>query len=206
MRNVMRDDQGDKNPTVLTVASYEESDGLKYPATIRVERDGVILQTKIESAQFSAKPPRDAFVLPEQVSRAMLRAKRKNGMPSGIDLVERYITETGGKDAYGTLKSEKISGEVSLAAASIKGKLSLYEATGGKLYTSMHLPGAGKFETGSDGKLSWERSALLGSRLIPRSQGSRGMLGPGPDQVMSSGKLRDPFGHTWGIVGPVKSK
>src|SRR3954468_13051680 len=83
----------------------------------------------------------------------MLRAKSTNGMPNAIDLVERYITETGGKDACKALKSEKISGEISLAAAGMKDKLSLYETAGGKLYTSMDLPGAGKFETGSDGKL-----------------------------------------------------
>ena len=53
---------------------------------------------------------------------------------------------------------------------------------------SFELPGAGKFEAGSDGTTAWQRSVMLGPRLLPKGEAGSAMLGPDTDTILQWSK------------------
>ncbi|MBZ5676100.1 MAG: hypothetical protein LAP61_17805 [Acidobacteriia bacterium] len=86
-------------------------------------------------------------------------------LPSAESILDRYIQVTGGKQAYLKRKSEIAHGTVEYAAVGIKGSLTRYAAEPDKYYASLDIDGLGKVETGVNGEIAWENSALLGPRV-----------------------------------------
>jgi hypothetical protein len=82
--------------------------------------------------------------------------------------VDKFIQVTGGKSAYEAIKSEVVKGEISLKDENVTIPIAMYSAEG-KSYAYFDVPTMGKFEFGSDGHTSWERSVVLGPRIVPRS-------------------------------------
>ncbi len=87
-------------------------------------------------------------------------------LPSAAAVLQHYVDATGGKAAYDTLKSELSSGTFSVASTGIGGTVKEYAAAPARAYAVMEIPGVGKLEGGTDGKIAWENSALLGARLL----------------------------------------
>ena len=179
------DDSGVEQPVTLDIEAYSASSGLKHPSSMRMSARGHSFQIKVESVLYSAGAPPDAFVVPHEVIRAMAEPKGDSALPNAVGLVDRFIELTGGKSAYEAVKTESMKADVTFKGAGLKGQTVTYMARGGKQYTSFDLPGAGKFESGSDGATAWERSVILGPRLVPKSQAGGGMTGVGPDQVLN---------------------
>lgn len=176
-----------EKPVTLDIEGYADWRGLRHPSSMRMTRDGHVFKIKIESVDHNIGIPPDAFVLPHEVVRAI--AGRNNNpslpnAPNAVELVEKFIELTGGRNAYQTVKTETLKADVTFKGAGLKGQVITYAAEGGKQYESFDIPGAGKFESGSDGVTAWERSVLLGPRLLPRSVAGGGVLGPAPDQVL----------------------
>jgi hypothetical protein len=87
-------------------------------------------------------------------------------LPTAESILDRYIEVTGGKDAYLKLKTEISTGTLEMTAQGIKGTLTRYAADPDKSYTALDLQGVGVIETGTLGGLAWEKSAILGPRVI----------------------------------------
>jgi hypothetical protein len=85
--------------------------------------------------------------------------------PSGDSLLERYIKESGGAEAYAKAKNMAMSGTVEMPAQNITGNVTIFEE-GEKSYTSMEFAGIGKIEEGYDGQTAWQNSALQGPRIL----------------------------------------
>lgn len=51
-------------------------------------------------------------------------------------------------------------------------------------YFSLDVPTMGKFEYGSNGNIAWQRSVVLGPKLMPRSQ-FNGFLGPDVGEILT---------------------
>jgi hypothetical protein len=86
-------------------------------------------------------------------------------LPSAESILDRYVQVTGGKRAYEKRKTEIAHGTVELAAIGIKGSMTRYAAEPDKYYYSVEIDAVGKMETGVNGGVAWENSALLGPRV-----------------------------------------
>ena len=86
-------------------------------------------------------------------------------LPSAESVLDRYIQVTGGKQAYEKRKSEIAHGTVEFPALGIKGSMTRYAAEPDKYYYTIDIEGLGKMETGVNGSIAWENTALLGPRV-----------------------------------------
>ena len=86
-------------------------------------------------------------------------------LPSAESILDRYVQVTGGKQAYEKRKSEIAHGTVEFPALGIKGSVTRYAAQPDKYYYIVDIAAIGKMETGVNGSIAWENSAILGPRL-----------------------------------------
>lgn len=173
----------------LDVGEYATAQGIRYPKVMNIVMGGVTGTIKIESISFSAEPPKDAFIWPDFILKEMAHPgsaapTAADGLPSAPELMARFIERSGGKDAYSSIKTQHLTGKMSFTSMNISANIESLSGMGGQSYTALELPGAGKFEFGSDGRTSWEKSTMTGARIVPTAQRSGGLVGPGPDQLM----------------------
>ena len=86
-------------------------------------------------------------------------------LPSAESILDRYVQVTGGKQAYEKRKTEIAHGTVDFPALGIKGSMTRYAAQPDKYYYAVEIDGIGKMETGVNGAVAWENSAILGPRV-----------------------------------------
>jgi outer membrane lipoprotein-sorting protein len=86
-------------------------------------------------------------------------------LPKGETLLDKYVEATGGKAAYAKVKSEITTGEMTLGAMGLKGKMVMYSQAPDKRVMEITLDGIGKVTEGSNGTLAWSYSAMQGPRL-----------------------------------------
>jgi hypothetical protein len=172
-------DGGDRDYEVtFNFAAYRTWQGFQYPSSIHASRNGNAFNIKVESVSLSPYTPADALILPHEVVRAIAdHQSAGSSLPNPVALLDRFIEVTGDKDSQDGIRSEIVKADVTFENVGVKASLVMYEKTAGKQYMSFDLPGGGKFESGSDGTYSWERSVVLGPRLVPRSQLGSGLLG-----------------------------
>jgi len=87
-------------------------------------------------------------------------------LPKGETLLDKYVTVTGGKEAYEKCKNRVMKGTMEVVGAGVKGELAIYQTRPNKLYLEVNLQGLGKIEQGTDGQTAWERSAITGPRIL----------------------------------------
>ncbi len=86
-------------------------------------------------------------------------------LPKGDALMDKYVQVTGGKAAYAKVKSEITTGEMTLGAMGIKGKMTSYSQAPDKRVVEINIDGIGKVVEGTDGKIAWSYSAMQGPRI-----------------------------------------
>src|ERR1019366_276453 len=82
-------------------------------------------------------------------------------LPSAESILDRYVQVTGGKQAYEKRKSEIAHGTVEFPALGIKGSVTRYAAQPDKYYYIVDIAAIGKMQTGVNGSIAWENSAIL---------------------------------------------
>ncbi len=122
------------------------------------------------------------FISTLAVAQEATKASEK-ALPNGMELMQKFITATGGKEAYSAVKTEAAKANMIFKQAGLQAAMSIYTAQGGKQYVSFDLPGMGKFEAGSDGTTTWERSVMMGPRLMPKGETGSTLLGPDTDTI-----------------------
>jgi hypothetical protein len=86
-------------------------------------------------------------------------------LPSVDTVINHFITATGGKSAWEARKAQVEHATLDFAKQGLKGSLTIYEAAPDKYLGVTELPGIGKIETGSNGEVAWENSAIQGPRI-----------------------------------------
>ncbi len=86
-------------------------------------------------------------------------------LPKAETVLDHFIEVTGGKAAHEKIHSEVTKGTMEFVGKGIKGKIASYEAEPNKNFTLADLEGVGKVESGTDGDVFWERSAITGPRI-----------------------------------------
>lgn len=84
-------------------------------------------------------------------------------LPSGEEILDRYVKATGGMEAYEALKNRVSRG--TLDVMGIKGSITTYEAMPNRSLTVMELPGFGEDKSGTVDQIAWELSTMNGARL-----------------------------------------
>lgn len=86
-------------------------------------------------------------------------------LPKAEEILDRYVKETGGKEAYEQIKSMVITGEITLAM-NMKGKMTVHLVRPGKLSSKVELAGIGEIRSGSDGETVWAMDPMQGPRIL----------------------------------------
>jgi hypothetical protein len=87
-------------------------------------------------------------------------------LPSGKDVLEKYLAATGGREAYEKITSRVTHATMDAPALGIKGKVTIMQVAPNKGYVFTDITGVGTVEQGSDGTIVWEKSAMMGPRLV----------------------------------------
>lgn len=93
-------------------------------------------------------------------------AQDQAALPKGETVLEQYVEATGGRAAYEKVKNRVSTGTLEVAGAGIKGSITLTQAEPDKQVSTIDLGALGKSSQGSDGKVAWEVSALMGERVL----------------------------------------
>src|SRR6266853_5432252 len=86
-------------------------------------------------------------------------------LPKADTILDRLVEVTGGKAAYEKHRTEVMHGTFELPAQGIKGTMTVFHAAPDKVRSIIDLEGIGKLESGSDGVVAWDNSALQGPRV-----------------------------------------
>lgn len=177
------DENGAEQPVTTDIEEYDTTLlGLKHPALLRVKEGDKAFTIHIDSQTFFPGTGIAGADVPRDVIRAVAECRGGSALPNAVDIVERFVQATGGREAYRTIRTEAIKADIAFPAQNLKFPMVMY-ATTGKTYTSLDIPSLGKFEFGSDGTTAWQKSVVLGPQLQPRSL-MGGLLGPNANDVL----------------------
>jgi hypothetical protein len=88
-----------------------------------------------------------------------------DALPKAETVLDRSIEVTGGKAAFEKRHNEVMHGSMEFTGRGIKGTMTVYQAEPDKNLAVIEIEGIGKIESGSNGDIAWENSALQGPRI-----------------------------------------
>jgi len=88
-----------------------------------------------------------------------------DALPTGEQILDKYIEVTGGKAAYEKMRTQVSSSVMEFVGKGVKANMTVYHAAPNKSYSVVEIQGIGKIEEGTDGNVVWEKSALKGPRV-----------------------------------------
>jgi hypothetical protein len=163
-------------PAGYTVEQWATSDGIKQPSVMLAWRGDFQYRLTILNTTFNTHTQRDDFAYPAEVAEYVAADRAGKALPNAEEIVERHIFESGGPEAYEMLRTQQITGTLTFVARNIEARTATWAASGGRYYQSTDIPGLGKQEEGSDGRIAWDRSPAIGPRVKPRKR-NPGALG-----------------------------
>ena len=109
------------------------------------------------------------------------RAQDAAKLPSGREVVDRYVEAIGGKAAVTKHTSTKVEGTFSVPAQGLNGTLEVLSAAPDRFLLRVTLPGVGEIANGFDGTVGWLMDPMMGPMLLQgealaRDEGRRGLL------------------------------
>lgn len=87
-------------------------------------------------------------------------------LPAAKDLVARYVTAIGGRDAIMKYTSIRSAGFFEMPAAGLRGDLRIVQAKDGRTSMRISVPGMGELAGGYDGTTAWSMNPMQGPRLL----------------------------------------
>lgn len=87
-------------------------------------------------------------------------------LPDGKQVLEKYLEATGGRAAYEKFTSRVTRAKMDAPALGIKGTVTITQVAPNVGYVTSEIEGIGTIEQGSDGTIVWEKSAMMGPRLL----------------------------------------
>ena len=86
--------------------------------------------------------------------------------PRAEQILDQYVEAIGGLAALEKISNRVIKGTMEIAGAGVKLSIAAYQARPNKAYTVIDSPATGKIETGTNGEVAWQVSALAGAQLM----------------------------------------
>lgn len=100
-----------------------------------------------------------AMVVPALALRA------QESLPPARTIIERHVTEMGGRAAVLAHSSMRMTGTISFPGAGISGSLEAFAAKPDKALVKMNIGGIGEAAEGFDGTVAWSLSPMTGPML-----------------------------------------
>lgn len=97
---------------------------------------------------------------------AMLQAQAASPLPPAKELIARYVTAIGGRDALLKHTTVRSTGSFEMAAAGLKGELTMVQSKDGKQAMTISIPGMGELAGGYDGTIGWSMNPMQGPRIL----------------------------------------
>ena len=92
-------------------------------------------------------------------------AAAQDPLPAAATVMDRYVSVTGGREAYEMLKTEVRTVLLELKGRDMRFTVTTYRAKPNRMYTITEIPGVGKVEEGVDGDVAWNLSEARGAAL-----------------------------------------
>ncbi|MFN0010367.1 MAG: hypothetical protein ACKVS8_01855 [Phycisphaerales bacterium] len=121
-----------------------------------------------QAAEAPAKPVLPAGVQPKPAPAPEAPASpvADKNLPSGKEVLERYVEKTGGRAAHEKVVARVVHGFMEMPARNIKAAYTLNQAAPNKYRMTIEIPGMGKFDEGSDGTTTWGMDLMQGPRVV----------------------------------------
>jgi len=87
-------------------------------------------------------------------------------LPTAESILKTYVEKTGGVEKYKAIKNQRASGTMSVPSQGISGTLAVMSVSPNKVAVKVEIEGIGKIESGTNGEIAWENSAIMGPRVI----------------------------------------
>ena len=155
-------------PVSYTVESWRVRDGLNQPMTMLAVRGDLQYRLSVLNVAYNDLREPDDVRYPAQVEGRLQDERAGKALPNAEEIIERHIFESGGASAYERLKTQRITGTIDFLNRNMEARTETWAAGDGRYYQSVDIPGLGKQEEGSDGRVAWERDPILGPRAKPR--------------------------------------
>src|SRR5882762_8372120 len=86
-------------------------------------------------------------------------------LPKADTILDHYVEVVGGKAVLEKHRSEVMHGTIEVVGRGLKGTMTVYQAAPDKELAIIDFEGIGKIESGSNGEVAWESSAMQGPRV-----------------------------------------
>jgi outer membrane lipoprotein-sorting protein len=103
-------------------------------------------------------------------------AHAADDLPKPDTILDGFVEATGGQAAYLKHHSELTKGTMEVAAMGLKGTITTYQAEPNKSYSEVELAAMGKMRDGSDGKVYWSLSSMMGPHVKEGPEKAQAML------------------------------
>ncbi|MBC8108248.1 MAG: hypothetical protein H7Z14_16800 [Anaerolineae bacterium] len=100
------------------------------------------------------------------VTTSTVVARALSADPTGDEVMNKYIEATGGKAAYEKIKSRAITGKIKITPPGLDGELKTVTKAPKLSHTTINFAGMGKFESGVNGDVVWEKNPITGVRIL----------------------------------------
>jgi hypothetical protein len=97
-------------------------------------------------------------------------ADSQGPLPSGREVINRFIEAMGGQAAIRAQSGRHIMGSFSIPSQGIGGALDLYAQPPNKMLVRVTLQGIGEIKTGYDGTTAWSMNPMVGPQVLDSLQ------------------------------------
>jgi hypothetical protein len=97
-------------------------------------------------------------------------AASQSPLPSGRDVINRFIEVIGGRDAIMAQGGRHMMGSFSMPSQGIGGSLDVYAQPPNKMLVKVTVPGFGEVKTGYDGTTAWAINPMVGPQVLDSLQ------------------------------------
>ena len=103
-------------------------------------------------------------------SMAMSVQDSAETLPSGAEVIQKYVKATGGEEAYKNRKTMVSKAQMSMAGMGQSIEITIYQKAPNMMATVVNLPGMGEQTTVFNGEIAWSDSAMTGPRLMTEDE------------------------------------
>jgi len=91
-------------------------------------------------------------------------------LPKAETILDKYVDAVGGKATFEKHRTEVMHGSVDFTGRGVKGKMTVYQSAPDQNLSILELEGIGRIESGSNGDVAWDNSAIQGPRVKSGSE------------------------------------
>ena len=89
----------------------------------------------------------------------------ESSLPTGADVLDRFVEATGGREAYASVQNRVLTGTLEFVGMGIQSKVQSWQVAPNKFYTLRNTEGLGPVEEGCDGEVVWSSSLTQGPEV-----------------------------------------